>query len=430
VSSQRRRPPQIGEVLDRAREAVHRLAREAPPALLTVIAGRDPAVAWRSPGRRRAAAAAAILALALLAIAALSALQLHQFNGRTPPALELSLALGPLFLLPRFPLMAWRISFVGLVLLSLDPNLHVQAQAVSLVLIFCLAGLRQTSPVLWWMYAFMLVPSTLLMRGPARLILAVIGLGAMTVALDALASTRRARHALAEQVEQTELEEARRAVLQERARIAREMHDVVAHHMSMIAVQAETAPYRLEDLSEEAKAEFLSLSSAARMAMVDMRRLLGVLRNDEAAERAPQPQLADVPELIGATRRAGLSVQLSMNPMNNGEVPPSVGVCAFRIVQEALSNASRHAPGAPVAVKIDREDHSLRLDIWNVMTLGASEAANGQAANGDRPGHGLAGMRERVSLLGGHLYAGPAEEGCFLVSATLPLDGWNPGIHE
>jgi signal transduction histidine kinase len=280
------------------------------------------------------------------------------------------------------------------------------------------------------MYAFTLVPVWLRLHGTAKIIGAMVGLGVVTVALDGLASTRRARRALAEQVEQTELEEARRAVLQERARIAREMHDVVAHHMSMIAVQAETAPYRLHDPGDEARAEFLSLSAAARAAMADMRRLLGVLREDEAAERAPQPQLAEVPQLIEASCRAGLSVELAMPSTRRGDVPPSVGVCAYRIVQEALSNASRHAPGAPVAVKIDLEDHSLRLEVWNVMHPGVPQVPGEPAANGERPGHGLAGMRERVSILGGRLFAGEAEGGFFLVSATLPLDEGNPGIQQ
>ena len=407
-----------------------RLAREAPPALVTVLVGRDPHVAWRSPSRSRVAGSAAVVGAALVAIAAVSAYQLFTVY-RPPLLLELSLLLGPLLLVARYPLMAWRTGVAAAVLVALDPRIHVTAQAVALGVVFCLAALRQAGPVRWWMYAFTLVPAWLLLHGhPVEVIGSVVGLGVVTVALDGLASTRRARHALAEQVEQTELEQARSAVLQERARIAREMHDVVAHHMSMIAVQAETAPYRLHDPGDEARAEFLSLSAAARAAMVDMRRLLGVLRDDEAAERAPQPQLADMPRLIEATCRAGLSVELAMPSINNGDVPPGVGVCAYRIVQEALSNASRHAPGAPVAVTIDLEDHSLRLEVWNVMPLDEPQEPGEPATNGERPGHGLAGMRERVSLLGGRLFAGEAQGRYFLVSATLPLDEGNPGVQQ
>jgi signal transduction histidine kinase len=367
--------------------------------------------------------------VALVAIAALLAYQLFTVD-RPPPLLEASLLLGPLFLVARYPLMAWRTSVAAAVLVSLDPRIHGTAQVVALGVVFCLAGLSQARAVRWWMYAFTVVPTWLLLHHPVEVAVAIVGLAVVTVALDGLASTRRARHALAEQVEQTELEQARRAVLQERARIAKEMHDDVAHHMSMIAVQAETAPYRLHDLGDEARTELLSLSAAARAAMADMRRLLGVLRNDEAVERGPQPQLADVPRLIEATCRAGLSVELSMGSISNGDVPPGVGMCAYRIVQEALSNASRHAPGTPVAVKVDLEDHSLRLEVWNVMPPGTPQAPGAPAADGERPGHGLAGMRERVSLLGGRLFAGEAEGGLFLISATLPLDEGNPGISQ
>ena len=113
-------------------------------------------------------------------------------------------------------------------------------------------------------------------------------------------------------------------MLEERGRIARELHDVVAHHMSLIAVQAETAPYRLSGLPEPARAEFAALSAAAREALADMRRLLGVLRHDQPAPRAPQPQLADLPTLVDAARRAGVPVELSV-PAAVGQVPSGVG---------------------------------------------------------------------------------------------------------
>src|SRR5262249_49097880 len=164
--------------------------------------------------------------------------------------------------------------------------------------------------------------------------------------------------------ERTELERARRAVLEERARIARELHDVVAHHLSLIAVRAETAPYRLTGLPESAQAEFGSLSGVAREALAEMRRLLGVLRHDEPADRAPPPGLADLPALVETARQAGLSVQLSV-PSALDHVPAGVGVCAYRIVQESLSNASQHAPGAAVTVSVDRESGMILLHVAN-----------------------------------------------------------------
>jgi signal transduction histidine kinase len=204
-------------------------------------------------------------------------------------------------------------------------------------------------------------------------------------------------------------------VLEERTRIARELHDVVAHHLSLIAVQAETAPYRLGELPGPARAEFGSLSEVAREALTEMRRLLGVLRQDDPAGLAPQPELADLPDLVDAARRAGVQVEMSV-PAELGKVPPGVGVCAYRIVQESLSNASQHAPGAAVSVSVDHDARAIQLRV-----------ANGPGAPAARPehehgrGHGLTGMRERVALLGGSLSAGPTPAGGFEVSAVLPL---------
>jgi signal transduction histidine kinase len=233
--------------------------------------------------------------------------------------------------------------------------------------------------------------------------------------VDSIGLRLRAQRALAAQTERTEAERARLALLEERARIARELHDVVAHHMSLIAVQAETAPYRLTDLPVTARAEFGSLSAAARAALSDMRQLLGVLRQDEPARLSPQPQLSELPLLVDAARRAGVAVELSV-PAALESVPAGVGVCAYRIVQESLSNASQHAPGAAVTVSVGQDSGSVQLRV-----------ANGPGGPADRrpddrpPGQGLTGMRERVALLGGSLSAGPASDGGFVVSAVIPL---------
>ena len=187
--------------------------------------------------------------------------------------------------------------------------------------------------------------------------------------------------------------------------------------MSLIAVRAETAPYRLSGLPEPVRAEFGSLSEAAREALADMRRLLGVLRNDEPAGRAPQPRLSDLPVLIEAIRQAGVPVELTAAPALD-RVPPGVGMCAYRIVQESLSNASRHAPGAAVKVSVDHGADAVRLRVANGPGKAASPAGN---ENWNGPGQGLAGMRERAALLGGWLSAGPSPDGGFVVSAMLPL---------
>jgi signal transduction histidine kinase len=240
---------------------------------------------------------------------------------------------------------------------------------------------------------------------------------AAAVAMDAIRGWRQTREALVIETEHAEREQSRRAVLEERARIGRELHDVVAHHMSLIAVQAETAPYRVGEIPESVSGEFTAISAAARAALADMRRLLGVLRNDEEAARTPQPQIDQIDEMVTTARNAGITVDYA--PAGALEsLPQSIGLCAYRIVQEALTNASRHAPGAAVTVHLVRNDDALRLEVIN----GPARAA--AAPDGDAgPGQGLSGMRERASLLGGALTAGATTDGGFAVTAVLPIDG-------
>jgi signal transduction histidine kinase len=327
-------------------------------------------------------------------------------------------SLAPLALTARYPLLAWRLSYLVALLAPLLPY-HSRwdpAQIAVLAVVFVVAGLRHSRRVLWAMWVLMLLP-VWLWTGPqlAKPAGLTLGLTILTVAADATSAWRRTRRALAAQAQRTAFEQERRALLEERARIARELHDVVAHHMSLIAVQAETAPYRLADVPEPVRAELSSLSASAREALVDMRKLLGVLRNNEPAERTPQPKLSDLPELVAVTRRAGVQVDLSMTDV---DCPAGVGVCAYRIVQEALSNAGQHAPGAAVTVTVDRDADSLRLLVAN-----GPATTTVPSPNGHRPGHGLAGMHERAVLQGGSLTAAPTPGGGFAVSATLPLSG-------
>jgi signal transduction histidine kinase len=336
-----------------------------------------------------------------------------------PKTFDVTGVFGLLLLCVRYPLFAWRIGFASALLIPLlagGKRMSLEL-AVTLLVCFWVAGLRHGRAAAWAMCVLMLVPTRFwLGPGVGRRAEATVLLLIAAVALDATVASRRAGHELAEQVARSELDEARRAVLEERTRIAREMHDVVAHHMSLIAVQAETAPYRVSELSPAARAEFAALSATAREALSDLRRLLGVLRSDRPAEREPQPQLGDVAALVDATRRAGVSVELSMPANGSADVSHAVGLCAYRIVQEALSNAGRHAPGSGVVVTLQRDADALRLDVVN----GPPSAAPAPVKSA-RPGHGIAGMRERVAILGGSISAGPNEVGGFAVSAVLPL---------
>ncbi|MGM1062922.1 sensor histidine kinase [Saccharothrix sp. Mg75] len=192
-----------------------------------------------------------------------------------------------------------------------------------------------------------------------------------------------------------------KAALEERARIAREMHDVVAHHMSMVVVRCETAPYRLPDLPEGARREFAELGGAARSAITDMQQLLGVLRaSGQSADRNPQPGLADIRSLHADAEVADV------------EVPGAVGLTAYRVVQEALTNAGRHAPGSDASVLVELVDGELRVAVRNTA---------GGPSRGGGGGHGLRGMRERVAVHGGSLTAVPTEDGGFEVRAAIPV---------
>ncbi|MGC9668804.1 sensor histidine kinase [Planosporangium sp. 12N6] len=220
-------------------------------------------------------------------------------------------------------------------------------------------------------------------------------------------------------------ERARRQVLEERARIARELHDVVAHHMSVIAVQASTAAYRIDGLPDAARAEFESIGDSARDSLTEMRRLLAVLRgHDSGAERAPQPDLGRLAEVVEATRRAGCTVSLEVRQVP-ADLPDAVGLSAFRIVQEALSNVIRHAPGATVRVEVIGGAAHLTVLVDNEPSPGRTPApaavTGGPDGDGHGTGHGLTGMRERAAMLGGELVAHPRTDGGFRVRAVLPL---------
>jgi signal transduction histidine kinase len=227
-----------------------------------------------------------------------------------------------------------------------------------------------------------------------------------TEAVEALGATQEA---MAESIrEQTAMEE--------RARIARELHDIVAHHLSVIAVQSETARLTSPDLSDDARGRFEAIAGTAREALTETRRLLGVLREDVGGEAdlAPQPGLEQLNDLVDTARDAGANVRLILQ----GKViplPAGIDLAAYRIVQEALTNARRHAPGADVDVEVSYGDGELHL---RVRDYGPGVADGEPVA-----GHGLVGMRDRATIAGGTLSYGPVEGGGFAVDATLPLDG-------
>ncbi|GAA3500498.1 histidine kinase [Streptomyces prasinosporus] len=224
-------------------------------------------------------------------------------------------------------------------------------------------------------------------------------------------------------------ERSRRTLLEERTTIARELHDVVAHHMSVVAIQAEAAPYRVENPPPELERAFATIRENAVAALTELRRILGVVRaEDYEAPDAPQPTLADLDALLVNVRDAGLEVE-KVTTGAVRELPPGVELSAYRIVQEALSNSLRHAPGAGARVEIGYVLGGLGLRVVN-----GPAPEPGLVKPSPGAGHGITGMRERVTMLNGEMTAGPTGDGGYEVAVFLPAaavsdgDGGREGI--
>jgi signal transduction histidine kinase len=227
---------------------------------------------------------------------------------------------------------------------------------------------------------------------------------------------------IAELEERTaELERAReelagRAVAEERLRLARELHDVVAHSMSVIAVQSGVGAHVAKAQPEEAAKALAAIEAASRAALEELRRLLGVLRRDSEpqGELAPVPGLADLDGLLAEVGKAGLAVRLRVEG-TPAPLPAGVDLSAYRIVQEALTNVVKHAGPALAQVVVGYHDQEVTVEVTDDGRGAAAQAGDGRA------GHGLIGMRERVAAFGGDLQAGPRPGGGFRVAARLPL---------
>jgi signal transduction histidine kinase len=232
---------------------------------------------------------------------------------------------------------------------------------------------------------------------------------------------RRAYTAQLEQtaeLERTRAEQARRAVAEERLRLARELHDVVAHSISVIAVQSGVGAHVASTQPEEAAKALAAIETTSRAALTELRRLLGVLRQDDEPKGslAPVPGLDDLDGLLAEVGKAGLAVRLQVEGTPS-PLPAGVDLSAYRIVQEALTNVVKHAGPAHAQVTIRYRDQEVTVEVTDDGRGVAAPTGDGQA----RVGHGLIGMRERVQVFGGDLEAGPRPGGGFRVAARLPL---------
>ncbi|QJS10845.1 two-component sensor histidine kinase [Streptomyces argyrophyllae] len=254
--------------------------------------------------------------------------------------------------------------------------------------------------------------------GP-MLVLAALALLAVTVRHV----RREAEQEVTAQQSVTEHERSRRTLLEERTTIARELHDVVAHHMSVVAIQAEAAPYRVQNPPPELEKAFATIRENAVAALTELRRVLGVVRaEDYEAPDAPQPTLADLDGLLANVREAGLEVEKVVTGAVR-ELPQGVELSAYRIVQEALSNTLRHAPGAGARVEIGYVLGGLGLRIVNGPAPAPDLVKPSPGA-----GHGITGMRERVSMLNGEMTAAATDEGGYEVAVFLPVPAAAPAI--
>ncbi|MFC8388227.1 sensor histidine kinase [Streptomyces sp. NPDC057238] len=301
-----------------------------------------------------------------------------------------------------WPWTPWGIAahlFVLLLLsLRVPTRVSVEALAVTGLLTYVLQGL-------WGAWNYSPTGQTAVMLFAVAVVLGT-----------ALRGRREARAELGRQTTLTAEERARRTLLEERSRIARELHDVVAHHMSVISIQAQVAPHLVQDPPDELRENLAGIRQNAVEALTELRRVLDVLRSEHPApgERAdaPQPTLDRLESLVENTRAAGLTVTTGTSGEHR-PLPPGVELSAYRIVQEALSNVLRHAPGASAHVTLAYDPRGLRVTVVN--TGPTREAPPSAGA-----GHGLLGMRERAVMLGGRLTAGPWAGKGYKVDAYLP----------
>ncbi|MGV9311337.1 sensor histidine kinase [Streptomyces sp. NPDC003691] len=385
--------------------------------------------------RRLPYAVVVVAVAALLPVTVNTLSDLYALTGPAAGALAVAQTV-PLLLAPTRPLQAWWLMFTAAVIGAMallggtdgHPWPWTPMVIIGYLILLVFLGLRESRRALVgvWLatgvagFVLELVRPDL---GQGSWLLLFVLSGVVLVVTGALRERGDAQRKLAAQESISETERAQRTLLEERTRIARELHDVVAHHMSVITVQADSAPYRIEGLPEQAAEEFAAVAASARESLTEMRRLLAVLRSeDTGGELAPQPGVDRVQQLVEATVRAGVPAELSLS-VGPGAVPQAVDLSAYRIVQEALANVVRHAPGATTRVSVVSDGTDLTVVVVNGAAASPAEPLE-QAGTG----HGLVGMRERVRLTGGTLDTGPLPDGGFRVAARLPLT--SPGTGE
>lgn len=367
-------------------------------------------------GARRTLALPAVVAV--VGVAGSSFVAVHQ-TGRPLGVLALVLLLaGPLALVVRRwnpPVVLGLVAAVLTAYLTLgNPNGPVYLATVVALVSAVGAGHRVAAfGIVGAAYVVVLVVD--LVRDPAGAWGPAAMMLAWLVAVCAAAEGLRARRERQAQVRAAREETERRLGVQERLRIAQELHDVLGHHVSLINVQAGVALYLMDDDPEQARTALTAIKQSSRELLREMRSTLGVLRGvDEQPLHHPVPGVAQLDALVADTRAAGLAVQLQVRGERR-DLPSHVDLAAYRIVQEALTNTRRHAGPAQATVTLDYTGPGVVVDVVD----------DGAGTTGE-PGNGLTGMRERATALGGTITAAPGADGGFRVHAELPVRDEKP----
>jgi len=378
---------------------------------------------------RRSRAVVVLAALVGLAAIVL-ALGAHPNEGG--PRLTLALvACGPMLLLRRWPLPVLAIAVVAaaVVIASGAAPLPL-AVVLGLATYLVSSQLPRRLSIPATLAAASAIGGTILYAALSKpsaplAVLAIEGLvplGAAWFVGDAVAARRRYQAGLLKQAareQAAEVERARQEVREERVRIAQELHDVVAHTLAVITVQAGVGRRLMAKRPEEAASALESIETIGRTAQEELGVVLGLLREEgvSAAELSPAPRLVDLKELVETVRASGTDVELRITGTDR-QISPALELSLYRVVQEALTNVVRHAPGAAAAVEMTISDAAIRVEV--VDNGSPAEERTGMP---EPPGHGIVGMRERVGAFGGSLVAQPCPDGGFHVVAEVPIEG-------
>lgn len=357
----------------------------------------------------------------------------------TPPdrmsvaaALTALASCGVLLWRRRRPFAVLAVTMIGAAIYSALTVTHGFALAAPMVALYTAAettGRRRALTIGWLTVLVFAVMHALLRAGPAVdwQNLAVIALGGLAVVAGDAARSRRAYIAQVEErarrAEHDREQEARRRVTEERLRIARELHDVVGHHLALINVQAGVAAHVLADRPDQARQALAHIRQASRAGLAELRDTIGLLREpgDPAAPTEPTVGLSGLDELIASFARSGLRIERDIE-VSARTLPPVADLTAYRVVQESLTNVRKHAGGAAARLRLSYDPSGLRILVEDDGPCRTHEI-DATGASGASGGHGIAGMRERVAAVGGSLEAGPRPGGGFRVSAVLPLPG-------